>query len=133
MSVNKYIGFHQMKQIVANNQPTAQVSQLFSLLNMLDYSHLNAQDSNRIVENLKEVPLAETGKSFSRFCEKLFNTINQQKPEFIDLLSHSADEAPGNTLAKKLSDNLSLLKEKHVIDASVSSIPAKPSTRPSPY
>lgn len=130
MSLNKYIGFQQMKQISQNDQPKAQVNQMFSILNLLDYSHLNAQDSTRIVENLKEIEVKQPSNSFAHFCEKLFNTINKQKPEFIDQLKNDVKSLPDNTLAKMLSDNLSLLREKGFLHESVSEISSAPKIKP---
>lgn len=130
MSLNKYIGFQQMKQISQNDQPKAQVNQMFSILNLLDYSHLNAQDSTRIVENLKEIEVKQPSNSFPHFCEKLFNTINRQKPEFIDQLKNDAKALPDNTLAKMLSDNLSSLRERNFIQESVSDISTAPKVKP---
>lgn len=112
-SNNKYIGFYQLGQIVQNESSSAQMNQIFSLLNKFNYNNLTVQDSFKIIEHLNKVEITDDYLFMTKSSEKLFNKINNENPDFVGQLYNATKNLSDKSFVKQLARNLNSIHEKN--------------------
>jgi hypothetical protein len=112
-SNNKYIGFYQLGQIVQNESSSAQMNQIFSLLNKFNYHNLTVQDSFKIIEQLNKVEITDDYLFMTKSSEKLFSKINNENPDFVGQLYNATKNLSDKSFAKQLAGNLNSIHEKN--------------------
>lgn len=112
-SNNKYIGFYQLEQIVQNESSSAQMNQIFSLLNKFNYNNLTVQDSFKIIEHLNKVEITDDYLFMTKSSEKLFSKINNENPDFVGQLYNATKNLSDKSFAKQLAGNLNSIHEKN--------------------
>lgn len=112
-SNNKYIGFYQLGQIVQNESSSAQMNQIFSLLNKFNYNNLTVQDSFKIIESLNKVEVTEDYLFMTKSSEKLFNKINNENPDFVGQFYNATKNLSDKSFVKQLAGNLNSIHEKN--------------------